>query len=93
MPVPLVEDGVVPEVFVSGIARIERLSGGMVRITFYSERHTDQGEMEHVTAAKIISPLLTWPQALKMLSRALGEGDLPFMPEGVTIMPGDGGTH
>lgn len=85
---PLVEDGYVPDVFVSGIARIERLSGGMARVVFYAERNSEDGP-ERVIVLKIVRPIATWPDAMRMLARSMGESDLPFVTEGGKIKPMD----
>lgn len=81
-PIPLVEDPGTPEVFVSGVARVEWLSGGMVRIVFYSERMED-GQMVNATVLKLVRPASTWPKALRIIAAAMAvENDVPFVAEG-----------
>lgn len=66
---PLVELSHVPDVFVSGIGRIDKLGGGMVRVVFYAEERASDGSVERVVVAKIVRPLATWHEALKMIAQ------------------------
>lgn len=50
---PLVEPYPIMEVYATGIRRV-RDGGKMVRITFYSEQTTDDGNMERVIVARVV---------------------------------------
>lgn len=76
----LIEEGQLPEFFVSGIGRIEKLAGGMVRVVFYSERRLDTGEVERVAVCRMIRPIATWHESLQIVSRALAIPDVVVVP-------------
>ena len=77
-PIPLIEDPA-PEIFASGIARIEWLSGGMVRIVFYAERMED-GQMVHGVVLRLVRPASTWPKALRIIAAAMAvEHEIPII--------------
>lgn len=84
--IPLIEEACFPDVFVTAIGRIERLTSGLVRITYYTERRNDAGDMEHVVALKMIRPIETWPQAARMMARIVTEIDMPFILDGTTVL-------
>lgn len=84
--VPLIEEAYCPDIFVSGIGKIEKLTGGMVRITFFSERRGEGGRCERVVSAKIVRPLSTWPQAMRMLAMAIADVGLVVMADGSELM-------
>lgn len=81
----LIDDGTAPEIPVTAIARMERLTGGQLCITYYLERRNAEGEMEHRVALRLLRPLETLPQALRMAARIIGEADMPFVAEGGEI--------
>ena len=83
--IELIEDVGTPEIFASGIARIEWLSGGMVRVVFYVER-MEGGRMVHAVALKLVRPASTWPKALRIIAAAMAaEHDAPIVAEGGII--------
>lgn len=52
---PLVETMALPDVYVSGLADIEALGGGVYRFTFYAlQRSTITGKTERVVVSKVI---------------------------------------
>lgn len=58
--VPLAEPVVVPDVFVSGLARIEEIGGGVLRFTFFANQRSTampDERNEHVIVARIVMPL------------------------------------
>lgn len=78
----MIEEMALADVVVTAIGKIERLTGGLVRLTFYSERWNERGEKEHVVALKLVRPIETWPQAVRLMSRMMAEADMPFVAEG-----------
>lgn len=83
--VQLVEDTGILEIFASGVARVEWLSGGMVRIVFYVERMED-GKMVHAVVLKLVRPASTWPKALRIIASAMAmENGLPIVADGGKI--------
>lgn len=83
--IELIEDVGAPEIFASGIARIEWLSGGMVRVVFYVER-MEGGQMVHAVALKLVRPASTWPKALRIITAAMAmENDAPVVVDGGAI--------
>lgn len=85
----LIEDVSIPDVFVNGIAKIERLSGGLIRISYYAERRNDRGDMEHVLALRIVRSLESMAQSIKMTAMFLARSDVPMVAEDGTIVPMD----
>lgn len=77
--IQLIEEAYCPDVFVSGIGKIEKLEGGMVRVVFYSERHGDDGQIERVIVLKLVRPLATWAKSARMLASALTDSEGPLM--------------
>lgn len=84
--IPLVEIKPVRDIVVSGIGRIERLTGGVARVIFYVEQ-MDGPDTVHVVAAKIVRPVSTWSQSLRMIATAMGNPDLPYVADCGTIKP------
>ena len=72
----LIEPFHIPDTFISGIGRIDRLEGGMVRVVFYSEEPT-AGRMERVVVCKIVRPVATWGAALKLMAAMLEQVNRP----------------
>ncbi len=54
---PLIEPVHCPDIFASGIARVERLAGGLVRIVYYVEDHDEAGRAVRVVTAKMLRPI------------------------------------
>ena len=54
MTVPFTEPIAVTDVFASGLGRIEPLSGGNMRFTFYAEQTSIDGEKEHVIVQRLV---------------------------------------
>lgn len=86
---PLVELSHVPDVFVSGIGRIDKLGGGMVRVVFYAEERNSDGAVERVVVAKIVRPRATWHLALKQISEAMTD-DGPLLADDGEVHPLNG---
>lgn len=80
-PPPIVENVHVPDVFVSGIARFEKLGGGMVRVVFYAEQIGLDGQPERAVVAKIVRPISTWPTALRQIAESLTEDGPLYIDE------------
>lgn len=59
MDVPLLEPYYVPDTFCSGLARVEQLSNGMVRLIFYSEVIGAHGAIERHVVCKMIRHVST----------------------------------
>lgn len=85
----MIDDGGVPDVFVSGLGRIERLSGGLVRLVFYTER-VEAGATVRVIGARIIRPVANWAISMRMLSEASGNLETLVIYERDSIKPLDG---
>lgn len=79
----LIEETYCPDIFVSGIGKIEKL-GDVVRVSFYTERYNSTGQIEHVLALKVIRPLSTWAQSATMLAAALADATTTLLVLGET---------
>lgn len=69
---PTVIDCHCPDTFCSGIARIDRLSGDLLRFIIYAENYTPHGK-EWMVVAKLIWPASAIPLAIRQASFALAE--------------------
>lgn len=87
LDLPLIEEAVIPDIFISGIGRIEKLAGGMVRVVYYAERQIEPGLIEHVVVAKLVRPIATLIDAMRILRNTLAEADIPFIAAGGKIVP------
>lgn len=67
----LSDPGMVPDIFVSGLAEIEDVGGGCFRFTFFT-KHKDRDGEEMMVAARLIAPMEAVPPALFMAARAIG---------------------
>lgn len=78
---PLVDLGDCHDVFLSGVARIERLPGNCLRFVCYVEE-TEGGQTRHTVALKVIWPIEVLPLVLRQAAQALtGEAAL-FVDDG-----------
>jgi hypothetical protein len=68
---PLVDYGNVPDVFCSGIARIDRLGGNNFRFIVYAEEFPEGGGRQWVTVGRLIWPLSALASAIKVTSDAI----------------------
>jgi hypothetical protein len=69
-----------PDTFCSGVAGIERLGPGTVRVTFFSVREDDQGTAERFVVARQIWDLKEWQQAVALLRSISVERLAPPLP-------------
>lgn len=67
MATDLVEPFGVPDTFVSGLAEVEDIGGGVMRFVFYA---LHDGERQVV--AKLVAPTNAVPAAVMMASKAVG---------------------
>jgi hypothetical protein len=67
MTTDLTEPFGVPDIFVSGLAEVEDIGGGVMRFIFYA--HHD-GERQVV--AKLVAPVDAVPTAVTMAAKAVG---------------------
>lgn len=66
--VPLAEPVVIPDIFASGLARIEDIGGGNLRFTFYTTQRSTlfvDERPEHVVVERLIMPLSAVQQAVQ----------------------------
>ncbi len=78
----LIEDASIPDIYVNGIAKIERLSGDAIRISYYAERRNERGEMEHILAARIVRSQDSLTKSVKMIAEFLRQPDSGVVAEG-----------
>lgn len=71
---PLVEPAMIPDIFVSGVGRIELLEAGMVRWTYYTSQHPIDrpNSLERVVVARIVMPMEVIPGGMERLASAFG---------------------
>jgi hypothetical protein len=81
----LIEDSAVIDVFVNGIAKLERLSGGLIRLSFYVERRDSRGEMEHALALRVVRSLESLSESIKLTALFLARPDLPMVSESLVV--------
>jgi hypothetical protein len=85
----LVEPVPAPEIFTSGLAKIEDIGGGCLRFYLYVMQAPIDGEgpADRVVVAKIVAPASAVPDAvMKMLAsigRAVGGAVVELMPSGL----------
>lgn len=75
--VPVLIDSNCPDTFCSGIARIDRLNGNLLRMVIYSEHPTGKGK-EWVVVAKLVISATTVPTAVRQIAFAIGERGAEF---------------
>jgi hypothetical protein len=66
--VPLAEPVVIPDIFASGLARIEDIGGGNLRFTFYTTQRSTlfvDERPEHVIVERLVMPLGAVQQAIQ----------------------------
>jgi hypothetical protein len=56
---PLVETVYCPDIFATGIARVERVGGECVRLILYAEQENEAGQIERVIVCKLVRPIKT----------------------------------
>ena len=54
---PLVDLGNCPDIFASGIAKVERIGGDCVRLTMYVNDTDESGKPIRVVVAKLVRPI------------------------------------
>ncbi len=70
----MVELGQVPEIFCSGLGKIENVGGGCLRFYLYvTQAPIDGGAPEQVLVAKLIAPMSAVPDAVLQMMAAVGE--------------------
>lgn len=67
---PLVELSIISDVFASGVGSVEKLSDGLVRITFYAEARDELGKPIHLVVAKIVRPMHGLTDQLAAMARS-----------------------
>lgn len=75
--IPVLLDTNCPDTFCSGIAKIDRLSGNLLRLVIYSEHPTANGK-EWVVVAKLIMSASIVPSAVRQIAFAIGERGAEF---------------
>ncbi len=75
----LIEESSIPDIFISGIAKMERLSAGMIRVSYYTERHNHRGEIEHVLALRVIRSLESLKETKRLVNLLLARADIPLV--------------
>ncbi len=78
----LIEDVSIPDVYVNGIAKIERLSGEAIRISYYAERRNERGEMEHVLALRVVRSQESLTKSVKLIAEFLRQPGSGVVAEG-----------
>jgi hypothetical protein len=58
----------VPDVFVTGMGKVESIGGGNYRFTFFVSQDVD-GDREYVVAAKIVMSIEAVPDAIGMAAK------------------------
>jgi hypothetical protein len=71
----MIEPAHIQDVFASGLGRIDKLSGGMIRLVFYVEEVGPEGIERHVVA-KIIRHRSSLGHSLKAIATAVSEEPL-----------------
>lgn len=61
----------VPDIFVEGIGRIERLSGGNLRFVLYAQQEAPDGRKERIVVAKLVGPVVGIPAVLRQITEAI----------------------
>ena len=64
----LVEPAPIPDVFVEGIARIERLAGANFRFVLYATQQDTEGRPERVIVLKFVASLAIIPAMIRQVS-------------------------
>lgn len=67
----LAEPFAVLDTFVCGLARVEILKGGNVRLTYYTENQLADGTTEEVVVCKLVMSLECIPEARRRVNTAL----------------------
>jgi hypothetical protein len=60
-----------PEIVATGVARVERLSGGMICIVLYLEHQGADGRVTKHTCGRIIGSFANLPEAVNVLVKSL----------------------
>lgn len=69
----IIENSVVPDVFVSGLHSVEDVGGGCVRLTCYTnQRSLVDGQAEKVVSLRFVVPIEAVPPAVLQVARAVG---------------------
>jgi hypothetical protein len=72
------------DVFLSGIAKIERLPGNCFRIVCYVE---EEGGARRIVALKVVWPVSLLASALRQCSEALAKTGYPMIAEDGGMLP------
>ena len=76
-----------PDVFCSGIAKIDRLPGGCLRFVHYVEQTTASGKVERLVVAKTVWPIAALSTAMRQTALAMTEdGAIMVDGGGVTML-------
>jgi len=81
----LMDPACVPDVFVEGIAEVQRIAGDCIRVTLYATRIGSDGMVERIVVARIV-----WPATVALMINAqcrsylqTGQLLLADMPSGI----------
>lgn len=66
----------VPDVFASGLGKIEKLSSGIVRLTFYVEETRPDGSIEHRVVARILRDRASLGNSIMAIAHLIAEEPL-----------------
>ena len=73
-PTPTIVDlGNYPVIYASAVARIDKLSHGMVSIAMAEERRNDEGLMEWVIVCRLIRPLASMDITAQLIAQMIGD--------------------
>lgn len=70
---PVVDLGNYPVIFASVVARIDKLSHGMVSIAMAEERRNDEGRIEWVIVCRLIRPLASMDITAQLVAQLIGD--------------------
>lgn len=70
---PIVDLGNYPVIFASCVARIEKLSHGLVSIAMAEERRNDEGMLERIIVCRLIRPLASMDVTAQLIAQLIGD--------------------
>ena len=70
---PVVDLGNYPVIYASVVARIDKLSHGMVSIAMAEERRNDEGLMEWLIVCRLIRPLASMDITASLIAQLIGD--------------------
>lgn len=68
---PLIEPADMIDIFANGIARVENLDGGCVRLVYFAEQMASSGQKERLVVARVIRPISTLMLRQDVVEKAL----------------------